>query len=480
MRTAQARISPRPRCRTTLTIAAASLSLFAAACGTQVDKKAYLGSLEATGGQEAAGPLGTTAPTGTGTQVGSAPGVTAPGTQTGTQGGSGGAGAPAVHVAGPAAVSGSKPVTGTGNAAAPSGLSTAVIGKTIVIGLGLPLTGAAPLPMSWQTDVDVVQQYMNDHPVNGRTFKFVIQDDGYDPSMGMAACQKLIDAQPLAVVSHTSPAVEAECSELLNSRHIPALLRGIPRASIAKCSICYFGTPADDLQGKLLADYVLNRMDGANKKIGVVWQNDQPVAKQTFVDQLKARGVNPAIVVSSVVKQPDYSSIVVKLQQAGAQLVLLSMPPVDAIKLSVQSQSQGYHPTWLGNGTYWNYNMTLESAGMAMDGAVTFSPWPTIDSAAANEWRTTYAKYKPGAQADDIGLIIWGWANLVRSAVEKAGPDLSRASFVAALNSLQFNQPYWNPVSYAGNHYGPTAVAVFQADGQAKRWRQVSNFASAY
>jgi hypothetical protein len=52
---------------------------------------------------------------------------------------------------------------------------------------------------------------------------------------------------------------------------------------------------------------------------------------------------------------------------------------------------------------------------------------------------------------------------------------------VAALDRLRFADPSWNPVDYsASNRYGPTSVAVFQADGQSKRWRQISGFASSF
>lgn len=460
--------------RRRLAVTVAVLALVVSACGTRVDKQQYLASLgdggttqeqqpgdqpltptDVPGGTATTGPVATTGPQ-----------------AVSRQGGGGAAAGGGSRASGP---------TAGPRVQAPSGLSTTPVGSTITIGMHLPETGAAPLPMSWRDDLQVVQSYMDDHPVNGRRMRFVIQDDGYDPATGMAACQKLLDAQPLVVVGHTSPAVQAECAPLFGDHRVPYLMRGVPRSFIARCDICFFGTPSDDLQGRLLADYVIDRMGGASKKIGIVWQNDQPTAKETFLKEAGAKGVKVAIVTSSTPKQADYSAVVVKLQQAGAQVVLLSMPPVDAIKLSVQAQSQGYHPTWLGGGTYWNYNMTLESAGMAMDGAIAFSPWPSIDSAAANAWKSAYQKYKPGAQPTDVGLILWGWANLIRSAAEKAGPDLSRASFVAAMSTLQFDQPYWNPADYrGGNRYGPTSVAVFQGDGQAKRWRQISAFASAF
>jgi ABC-type branched-subunit amino acid transport system substrate-binding protein len=155
--------------------------------------------------------------------------------------------------------------------------------------------------------------------------------------------------------------------------------------------------------------------------------------------------------------------------------------PVDAITISTQAQSQGYHPTWFGLGSYWNYNMTLQSAGMAMDGAITFSPWASIDSAAAAQWRQIYAQYNNGAQADDVGLVIFGLGEFLVTALKSAGQNLSRASFIAAVNHLSENVPFWVPISYTpSNHLGPTTVAVFKADGQAKRWDQITGFASSF
>ena len=58
---------------------------------------------------------------------------------------------------------------------------------------------------------------------------------------------------------------------------------------------------------------------------------------------------------------------------------------------------------------------------------------------------------------------------------------MSRAIFVGALNSLNFSSPYWNPITYtATDHRGSKAVAVFRADGQAKRWRQIAGFTSTF
>jgi branched-chain amino acid transport system substrate-binding protein len=391
----------------------------------------------------------------------------------------GGQGAPA---AAPTAQATSEPASAPAANGDLQRLSDDVVGDTIVIGMHVPMTGAAPMPTDWTKYLDVIQQYINEElPIHGRKIQIMVEDDGYDPAQALAACRKLADSDPLFVIGHTMPAAEDACAGFFDSRNIPYLARGTTPDVLSGRPFTFFGTVPDDLQGRLLADYVVANLDGADTPIGVLYQNDQTAAKDHFVARLAELGVEVALLDEGVPRQNDYSATIQKLKAAGAGIVLISAPPVDAIKLSVQSSSQGYHPTWLGGGSYWNYNMVLESAGAALDGAVSFSPWPSIDSAAADDFKAVYARYRPSDEAEDIGLIIWGWLMLVRQALDDAGPDLSQRSFVEAVRQLTFAPPYWNPVSYPDHGArGTNSVAVFRADGQAKRWRQVSGFTTGF
>jgi hypothetical protein len=110
-----------------------------------------------------------------------------------------------------------------------------------------------------------------------------------------------------------------------------------------------------------------------------------------------------------------------------------------------------------------------------------FSPWASVDTAAANDYKAAYAKYKPGKTPDDLGLIIWGYGNMIKQALLGAGQNLSRASFVDSMNKLKFSAAYWNPITYtATNHLGPRVVCVFRGDGNAQRWRQITGFTGAF
>jgi ABC-type branched-subunit amino acid transport system substrate-binding protein len=448
--------------------------LAAGACGTRVDREAYYARLEAGGpaatGEAYAPPPGAAARPGDPLPSPRASSVTTR-AATGTTG---------IRPSGPAATTTSTAparVAATGG----SGLSTEVVGNVIDVGIHVPETGAAPLPTDWKDVLDVVVAHLNQNPVHGRRLHFRVEDDGYDASRALAACRKLADDNVLFAIGHTAPGAEDACAGFFHGRGVPYLMRGNMEKVLSGRPLAWFGTTPDDVQGRLLGDYVLNRLGGRTRKSAVVFENDQVAARDGFAGRLRDGGGQVALVEEVNSRQSDFSAVVQKLAQSGAELVFLSLPPVAAIKIAVQAQSQGYHPTWLGGGSYWNYNMAVEAAGMALDGAISFSPWPSVDSADAAEYRAVYQKARPGKEPPDIGLIIWGWANLARAALEKVGPALSRASLVDALGNLSFTPPYWNPVRYRpDDRRGTASVAVFRADGQARRWRQVSGFTDRF
>ena len=450
----------------------AALALAMAACGTRVDKQAFYDALAEqqqtiiTEGSAGSSPDGTTASGGSSSNGGSqvlGTRSTAPGSVDTDPPSGGGA-------------------SGGSAAAIPSHVSRAVIGDTITVGFHVPITGAAPLPLAWTDTLAAVEEWLNKEArINGRGVRFVLEDDGYDPAKGLAACRKLADSNVLFVIGHTMPTVQERCSRFFNDRGIPYLIRGIPESTLQGAPLTWFGTASDDFQARALAQYVLKRMGGATKKVAIVTENDQPVSKEVFARTIRAGGGDVVAIENSVPRQPDFGPIISKLRQAGAEIVFLNIAPVDAIKIAVQSQGEGFHPTWVGEGTHWNYNLTLESAGKAMDGAVALSNWASIDSPAANGFKAVLKKYRPNAVPDDVGLVIWGWTNLVRTALLDTGKDLSRASFAAALNRLDFDQPYWHRVRFTPtDHRGARAVAVFRADGTAKRWRQIEGFSAGF
>ena len=455
--------------RKVLVIALVVMALAAGACGTRVNKAKFFKDLAAQQANQGVTTGATTGGTGTTTGATTTGGTTTGGTTAGTTTGG--------TTTGGTTTGGSN---GGGGSAASLGVSTAPVGNVIKIGLNIPLTGAAPIPTSFQDSIDVAQSYLNSNGgLNGRTVQFIVRDDQYDPAQGLAACKYLAGQGILFAVGHTMPTVEEECTSFYNSQKIPYIMRGIPESTLTGHPLAYFGTPSDDFQSTLLADYVVSRVSKTLVN-DIVTENDQPVSKNNYSSEIKAKGGKFGNTYNSTPRQSDWSSIISHLQGDNAGIVFLNIAPVDAIALAVQSKNQGFHPIWVGEGTHWNYNLTLQSGGDAFKGAIVFSPWCTLSNGAASDYKAAYAKYKPGKTPDDLGLIIWGYANMIKTAVLAAGKSLSRASFVDSMNRMQFSAGYWNPLSYTPtDHRGPRVVNVFTSNG-GPTWTQISGFTGSF
>jgi branched-chain amino acid transport system substrate-binding protein len=466
--------------RKTVLIALVLVALMGAACGTRVNKAQFYKNLAQQQANAGATTGATTGGTGTTTGATTTGGTTTGGTTGGTTTGGTTGG-----------TTGSS--NGGGGSAASLGVSTAPVGNVIKIGLNIPLTGAAPVPSSFQDSITVAQDYLNSNGgINGRSVQFLVEDDGYDPAQGLAACKKLAGEGILFAVGHTMPTIEDECTSFYSQQKIPYIMRGITESTLSGHPLAYFGTPSDDFQSTLLADYVVHRIaNGKTLMNDIVTENDQPVSKQNYAAEIRRLGGRFGNTYTSAPRQSDWSSIINKLKTDDngkpVGIVFLNIAPVDAISLAVQSKNQGYHPIWVGEGTHWNYNLSMQSAGSALDGAYVFSPWASIDSPAAgtpsdpNTYKGAYAKYKPGKTPDDLGLIIWGYANMIKTALLAAGKNLTRASFVDAMNRMSFSAAYWNPITYTPtDHRGPRLVAVFRGDGSAQKWDQISGFSGSF
>lgn len=188
-------------------VALAAMALLLVGCGTRIDKQAFTRSLR--GSEAGSGAVATPANAG-GSSVSNGSQVL--GTTQRSD-------APSVSRT-------ARPRT----ASIPEGVSKALVGDVIRVGIHVPITGAAPLPANFLDSLEVVEAYTRDNPIHGRTVEFVIEDDGYDPARGLAACRKLAGENVLFVIGHTMPTVQDGCAGLFDTRLIPYLMRGTPES----------------------------------------------------------------------------------------------------------------------------------------------------------------------------------------------------------------------------------------------------------
>ncbi|TMC46355.1 MAG: hypothetical protein E6J20_21170, partial [Chloroflexi bacterium] len=139
--------------------------------------------------------------------------------------------------------------------------------------------------------------------------------------------------------------------------------------------------------------------------------------------------------------QGDYSTEIVKMESAGAQVVLIWENALAAEQIIQQSHNQGYAPKWL----LFPFNLTLKTLNQAgvdtsqMEGIV---PWPAYTCKASNlpeyspyraeieKFEAAYKQYDSGADlcGDGGDLLFGAWEawEQVADLLYKCGPQCDR------------------------------------------------------
>jgi branched-chain amino acid transport system substrate-binding protein len=494
----------RPAPSRSVVASAAALLLLTSGCAARFDRtQAAAGSQVV--GQDGLPPdqAGAAAGAGGATGVTGAPGAGAVvgGPGTAVSGSTGAAGAGAAGGTGASGSSASSPSlrtssTGTsGTAAGPvaAGSTTGVTKSSVLLGLFVPKTGAAPVPPTIDAQAQNYWDYVKTKGgIYGRNVTIKIYDTGSTEAGARTAVQQAQSDGIFAAISLDRISVEGALVTALHNAGIPHLINQMPEAQAIPSDGFYIGTDQVD-NGRQIADYMAHTLKV--KTVGFVGETDPTAypARDAFVAEAKKLGLK--VVHNEVVNGMDsqFLSEAQKLKNDNAQSVWMYVAPNNAINLSKEAQADGYHPTWVGSSISWGFNLVLAPAGGALDGARTFSPWGGLSDPRYATYNKVNDQGKT-SQDKDIGLPAWGYGQIIAAAMKAAGPDLGRNSFRVAMQNLRTGATdvvtgapmCWPPLDFTGGkRYGSgdrTIVMTVKGGGATgtSEWATESDYRSVY
>lgn len=362
----------------------------------------------------------------------------------------------------------------------------------IVLGTTTPKTGpAAPGYDEIAPAVNAVFSYVNAHGgVYGRKLKYIIENDQYSPNLTVQYTHTLVQSDHIfADVGPLGTPTQTAVQSYLNKRHVPQVFieSGCACWSKPKKFPYSFGwQPNYVVEGKILGAFIKKRY--ANKRVGYLYQNDEFGG-----DGVK--GLNREIPKSHVVGKQSYdatsqgiSSIgnqIAALQADGANLVVLyTIPAATAVALLSAAQLN-YHPQWVVSsvgadpptlaGLLKAYSNGAAGASL-LNGMVTNAYLPP-ETDGSNAWnklaKKIINKYDNFSKAWD-GNSEYGVALGITTveALEKAGKDLTRKSFINAIETqgAKLSNPGLVPLTYsAKSHYGFSGSEVVKIENSGKK-----------
>lgn len=351
--------------------------------------------------------------------------------------------------------------------------SPGVTSNEIVLGSHDPLSGpAAPGYSEISAGANAFFKYINDHGgVYGRRISFLYKDDQYNPVKSLTVTQQLVTKDKIfAMIGGLGTPTHEAVVDYLNQN-------GVPDLFIQSGCTCFddptnypdsFGYTLDyKIEGKILGQYVLNNFPG--QRVAYILQDDD-------LGQYGQEGLKELIPANQVVTQQSYDSSnlanglteqVVAAAQSGAQVVVVfGIPAAVAITLLTAAKIN-YHPTFLvsnvgGDPSTLGQLLQSYSKGLAnislANGMVsdTYIPGPSDTS---NPWvrlfKAVHDKYEPGTPFDFYSISGMTYAYGTYQALHAAGPNLTRQSFLNALETQgsTFSGPNLAPYRYSATDH---------------------------
>jgi branched-chain amino acid transport system substrate-binding protein len=374
-------------------------------------------------------------------------------------------------------------IAGLASTAIPAQAAEVGVSSTqIKLGMTLPMTGTASLgynkiPGAAKAYFD----YLNANGgINGRKVTLVVKDDRYVPTEAVAKTNELIlKDKVMALLAPLGTAnVKAVASSVNPARRgVPVLFVNTGFSGFAdtkKYPTTYTVLPSYIMEAKIMGEYIKENFAG--KKIGLLYQDDD--FGTDALAGFKTAGTKFAATVSypsGAQSAATAAGWITKFKAADVDVVILfNVTSASAFMLATSAQLK-YAPQWI-LGSVGGDATTLKLAGVptaVLNNAIGFSPVPAttdMKDEYVKFFSDIYAKAVPGSAFDLNVLLGMNTAFMAAQALKAAGPNPTRKSLMAAIDSkgATFANSALVPAGYSKtSHVGLTGywVGKYSATG---------------
>lgn len=409
------------------------------------------------------------------------PGASVPGQQAG-----------ATQSGGTAGTGGTSGTGGTGGTGGPTGGpggdgggsggpadTTGVTDSTIKIGIHAPVTGAAAFPQrSFENAVGVYASYINSKGgINGRKLEVLFRDDKFDPNHARAVCKDLAQQQKVFMIIGGAGSDQIDsCARYANSVGVPYVSAGVHETRpglgpLSQLRTYYAASLTYEQQAPLITNLVKKQFPNetvgllvaSNDSLNSYFDTQNASLAQAIGDRLEFADRVPKNI------QSEAPTIAAQICNSGVSAVVWNAAPSGLINVT---KSMTCNVRFLGPGNTNGLNIVAQGGCPQLDDAQFFSSFPQLDKINQMDpnFEPAYRK-KNGSNPDDIGIAIWGVEKLVSQILAAGGKDLSRQSFMAAMDSGKtFDNGVYPQVNFGKSRFGGTAMHLLRADCGSSRF----------
>lgn len=285
--------------------------------------------------------------------------------------------------------------------------------------------------------------------VNGRKVRLIADDDGSNPTSAVQATRRLIEADKVLLMfgSFGTPSNLATRS-YLNERGIPQLFVASGSEEWARPTSFPWTMgwqPTYRAEGRIYANYIQSFY--ADRKIAVLWQNDQ-FGRDLFGGLQEGLGDWARMIVSDLTFELSDTSVDTQigiLKDSGAEILVFDGAPAIAARALRRAAELDWHPLFILDNASASIAAAIRPAGLQNALGVISTAFlkdandpAWQDDPAMKAWSSFMDKYYADGDKDDGNAIVgYAVAETLVLVLRACGDDLTRENVMRHATSLQ-------------------------------------------
>ncbi len=311
--------------------------------------------------------------------------------------------------------------------------------------------------------------------VHGRKINYVVEDHGYQIPKALQAANKLINRNEVfAMVLNLGTPHNIAMFKMMDPKGIPntSPLSAARQMAEPLSPTKFAGTPAYYDQVREIVGYLVEKENKGAFCAMILPTDFGEEIREGMSEELQERGLKYIAESSHKPDEKDFAGALGKLREEGCQTIGLALGVSQAITAIVTADkmgmsdmsffftSAGFLPVTAG---------ALGQQGVSLNvyaGAGYPDVTQRMDVPEVKAWADDFAA-KTGEKPEIAAMLGYSAALTVVKALEAAGPDLTHESYIAAMETLNYEDKVGGfHVDYsATDHVGGDAIFISRAAG---------------
>jgi len=306
--------------------------------------------------------------------------------------------------------------------------------------------------------------------IHGRKIVYHMFDDAYNPAKTKAGVKELQEGVGIfawACGVGTAPGLAVK--DYLMEKKIPWVgpAAGSLHWITPPHKYLFAVYPLYYTEAKGLCRYAINEL--GKKKIAIAYQNDDygKNGVKGASEEIAKHGLELVAQVPVELTDTDMKAHVLALSKAEADVVLLWMGPVHAVRVIGTATAMNFKPQWMSTSTCSDFPLMYKISKGLFQGVITgnFIAAPDSDSPLMKKYKEAFDKY--AAEGERWGVFYYagfGFVEPLVEAMKRCGRDLTRERLVKELEGLKDFKGIMGAISY--KPFDPKDPACRQGQNQ--------------